>query len=82
MAGLHLKLIVHYGSFLRQAVGGRPRVAGPDVVLAHRLLKNRVAGRAYALLSDPAAERLGIDPVLAGRTGARKSFRTSARWAT
>ncbi|MBI3029231.1 MAG: DUF2652 domain-containing protein [Candidatus Rokubacteria bacterium] len=65
-AGLDLKLIVHYGSFLRQAVGGRPRVAGPDVVLAHQLLKNRIAGRAYALLTDPAADRLGIDPLLAG----------------
>jgi hypothetical protein len=64
--GLDLKLVVHYGRFVRQHVGGRSRVAGPDVILAHRLLKNSLDARAYALLTEPALERLGVDPVAAG----------------
>src|SRR3989475_1562499 len=38
--GLSLKLIVHHGSFLRQVVRGRSRVAGPDILLAHPFLQN------------------------------------------
>src|SRR5262249_28173283 len=39
---LSLKLIVHHGSYMRQVVRGRSRVAGPDIILAHRFLKNDV----------------------------------------
>src|SRR5205814_1884863 len=47
VGNLDLKIIAHHGRFLRQAVGGRGQVAGADVILAHRLLKNRLArGRA------------------------------------
>ncbi len=31
---LDLKLVVHHGRFVRQTVGGRSRVAGPDVIIA------------------------------------------------
>jgi hypothetical protein len=64
--GLSLKLIVHHGSFMRQTVRGRSRVAGPDIILAHRFLKNDVEPRTYVLFTDAAVERLGIDPVAAG----------------
>ena len=64
--GLSLKLIVHHGSFMRQTVRGRSRVAGPDIILAHRFLKNDVAPRTYVLFTDTAVERLGIDPIAAG----------------
>ena len=64
--GLSLKLIVHHGSFMRQVVRGRSRVAGPDIILAHRFLKNDVEPRTYVLFTDTAVERLGIDPVAAG----------------
>jgi len=64
--GLSLKLIVHHGSFMRQVVRGRSRVAGPDIILAHRFLKNDVEPRTYVLFTDAAVERLGIDPVAAG----------------
>lgn len=63
---LSLKMVVHHGRFVRQSVGGRPRVAGPDVILAHRLLKNEVEGQAYILLTTAALERLAVDPVVAG----------------
>jgi Protein of unknown function (DUF2652) len=64
--GLSLKLIVHHGSFMRQVVRGRSRVAGPDIILAHQFLKNDVEPRTYVLFTDTAVERLGIDPVAAG----------------
>ena len=60
---LDLKLVVHHGRFVRQTVGGRARVAGPDVILVHRLLKNPVNGSAYLLLTASALERVGVDPV-------------------
>jgi hypothetical protein len=63
---LDLKLVVHYGRFVRQTVGGRARVAGPDVILVHRLLKNPVGGSAYLLLTASALERVGVDPVASG----------------
>jgi hypothetical protein len=63
---LDLKLVVHHGRFVRQTVGGRSHVAGPDVILVHRLLKNPVGGSAYLLLTAPALERLGVDPVVNG----------------
>jgi hypothetical protein len=63
---LSLKLIVHHGSFMRQTVRGRSRVAGPDIILVHRFLKNEVEPRTYVLFTDAAVERLGIDPIAAG----------------
>src|SRR5207244_13134911 len=67
--GLSLKLIVHHGSFLRQVVRGRSRVAGPDIILAHRFLKNDVEPMTYVLFTGAAVERFGIDPVAAGMAG-------------
>jgi hypothetical protein len=63
---LRLKLIVHHGSFLRQVVRGHSRVAGPDIILAHRFLKNDVTPATYVLFTVAAAERIGLDPVAAG----------------
>ncbi len=64
--GLSLKLIVHHGSFMRQVVRGKSRLAGPDIILAHRFLKNDVEPRTYVLFTDSAVERLGIDPQATG----------------
>jgi hypothetical protein len=64
---LRLKIICHYGAFLEQTVGGRTQVAGSDVILAHRLLKNRLAGSInYALLTRAALETVGVDPAHTG----------------
>ncbi|HTO12289.1 MAG TPA: DUF2652 domain-containing protein [Candidatus Binatia bacterium] len=64
---LDLKIVAHHGRFLRHAVGGRAQVAGADVILAHRLLKNGVtASRAYVLLTGAMLEWLGLDPDQAG----------------
>jgi hypothetical protein len=51
---------------VKQQMGGREELAGRDVILVHRLLKNAVGekfgGHAYALYSDAAARSLGVDP--------------------
>jgi hypothetical protein len=66
---LDLKIVAHHGRFLRQLVGGRGQVAGSDVILAHRLLKNRLDGkRAYLLLTEAAVEWLGLDRSTASLT--------------
>jgi hypothetical protein len=64
---LGLKAIGHYGTFLQQTVGGRAQAAGRDVILAHRLLKNRVPQKAnYALFTRPALQYMEADPVQLG----------------
>jgi uncharacterized protein YndB with AHSA1/START domain len=64
---LDLKVFAHFGEFVRRETAGRANLVGPDVILAHRLLKNRVVERtglrAYALLTDPFVERCGLDLV-------------------
>ena len=64
---LDLKIVAHHGRFLRQLVGGRSQVAGADVILAHRLLKNRL-GRApaYLLMTEAALRWMGVDPAREG----------------
>ncbi len=67
VGSLRLKVVGHHGAFLEQTVGGRPQAAGPAVVLAHRLLKNRVTRQAdYALLTRPAVVYMGVDPAPLG----------------
>ena len=64
---LRLKLIAHYGAFLRQTVGGRVQAAGRDVIIAHRLLKNGVPRNAdYTLFTAPALRHMDVDPGPAG----------------
>ncbi|MCC6847087.1 MAG: DUF2652 domain-containing protein [Deltaproteobacteria bacterium] len=63
---LRLKAIGHYGAFVEYAVGGRLQVAGPAVILAHRMLKNGVTGADYALLTRPALDHMDLDPVALG----------------
>lgn len=49
---LTLKFVVHRGEFDVQQIAGQQHVIGSDVVVAHRLLKNSVPVREYALLSS------------------------------
>jgi hypothetical protein len=64
ISALDLKFIVHHGDFAVQNIGGRPELAGSDVNLVHRLLKNHVSEQtgwpAYALFSKPGLERTGL----------------------
>ena len=51
-------------------MGGREELAGRDVILVHRLLKNtiseKIGSRAYALYSNACIQTMSIDPVAQG----------------
>jgi len=61
------KIVVHFGEFvLTRVVPDRPaKPAGPAVILAHRLLKNRVREvtgvRSYAFITQACVDSLGLD---------------------
>jgi Protein of unknown function (DUF2652) len=59
---LGLKFITHYGTFVIERDEGREDLAGPDVILAHRLLKNTISNdggpQAYAFLTEACQQRL------------------------
>jgi hypothetical protein len=62
IGSLDLKFVCHYGSFVVDTDAGGVDLAGPDVILVHRLLKNTVTEstgvKAYALLTDACLQRL------------------------
>lgn len=70
MQSLDLKFVAHHGEFIKQKMAGREELAGRDVILIHRLLKNaaneKMGGRAYALYSDGCIRAMGIDPATQG----------------
>ncbi|HEY1152792.1 MAG TPA: DUF2652 domain-containing protein [Pseudolabrys sp.] len=70
MKELDLKFVCHHGEFIKQRMSGRDELAGRDVILVHRLLKNgvseRLGGHAYALYSDACTRAMGIDPAAQG----------------
>ncbi|MDR7519685.1 MAG: DUF2652 domain-containing protein [Armatimonadota bacterium] len=67
---LDLKFLAHDGTFIRQRIAGREELAGPDVILVHRLLKNSVTEtlgvRGYALFTSACVATMGIDPLSLG----------------
>ena len=56
--------MLHAGKYVLQDIAGSRELTGLDVVLAHRLLKNRVAEvvgtGAYLLVTDAAARALDV----------------------
>ncbi len=64
VGSLDLKFVLHAGSFVIQSIGGGRELAGPDVVVAHRLLKNQGAQvlgtHGYALATAAAMQRLAM----------------------
>lgn len=63
---LQLKAFLHVGEIAIKQVRQFEELAGEDVILAHRLLKNSVPAREYVLLTDDYRKLLRID--LAGAT--------------
>jgi uncharacterized protein YndB with AHSA1/START domain len=67
---LDLKFIAHHGEMIKQRMAGRDELAGRDVILVHRLLKNsageRLGNHTYALYSDGCIKSMGINPVIQG----------------
>ena len=62
--GLGIKFVLHHGDYFAQRIAGQEEVVGPDVIVAHRLLKNHardlVGERPYVLLTDAAAADLDV----------------------
>jgi uncharacterized protein DUF2652/polyketide cyclase/dehydrase/lipid transport protein len=75
---LDLKLFVHHGSFVRSRIAGRDELAGPDVIVVHRLLKGASAAAArangFALMTRPAIEALGVDASSLGLVAAEEAI--------
>lgn len=60
---LDLKFVLHAGSFVIQSIAGGQELVGPEVVMAHRLLKTEAAalvGHAYALITEDAVTRFDV----------------------
>ena len=78
MSDLDFKFVVHHGQMVKQKMGGREELAGRDVILVHRLLKNTVSekggSRAYVLYSDACIQTMDIDPVAQGLVEHREAI--------
>ena len=61
---LGIKFVVHHGGYVVQRIVGNEELAGPDVIVVHRLLKNHardlVGSAPYALLTDATLEALNV----------------------
>ncbi|MEB3032904.1 DUF2652 domain-containing protein [[Mycobacterium] nativiensis] len=64
LKNLSLKFVAHEGEVAEQKVKRRTELAGVDVILVHRMLKNRVPVPEYVLMTDPIAQHLD-EPVRA-----------------
>ncbi len=73
---LDLKFVVHHGTYVAQPIAGQEELLGPDVNLAHRLLKNHardlVGVVPYALLTEAATAALAIPT--AGMTAGQEAY--------
>jgi uncharacterized protein YndB with AHSA1/START domain len=69
---LNLKFVAHVGPVVRQQMAGLDELIGRDVIVAHRLLKNKVGettnASAYALLTDACTTAMGLEPMALGMT--------------
>ena len=78
MGSLDLKFVSHYGTYMVQRVEGVEDIAGPDVILVHRLLKNsitdRTGCRAYAFFTEACLERLPASLALTKHTETYESL--------
>lgn len=67
VSGLNLKFVLHHGEYVVQRIVGREELAGPEVIVAHRLLKNHaravIGPKPYALVTDAAAAALDVPTV-------------------
>jgi len=64
ISGLGLKIVMHCGEFLTQKVGLMTNLSGPDVIMVHRLLKNRIVKEIgisnYFLVTDACVDALDV----------------------
>jgi len=53
---LQLKIVAHFGEVTGYAVKSHRKLFGKDVIILHRLLKNSLNKKEYALITDPLIE--------------------------
>ena len=58
---LTVKAVAHLGEVARQTIRDRTSLAGTDVILVHRMLKNSVPIPEYILMTEPVYRRCGPD---------------------
>ena len=56
IGNLKLKSFVHFGDFLIKEINQFKEIAGQDVILAHRLMKNSISVSEYMLFTKPFTE--------------------------
>lgn len=78
VGALDLKIVIHYGDYTSQEIGGRQELAGPSVVTTFRLLKNSAAkgagATAYALITEAALQGLDLAPYFAASDRHRETY--------
>lgn len=85
IGSLDLKFFVHHGEFAVQKLDAHDELVGSDVIVIHRLLKNRVTEvtgfRAYTLFTDAALKKLGLGTGgLVAHEESYENFGTVAVW--
>ena len=72
ISSLGLKIIMHCGQFMKTEIGGRETLSGPDVILTHRLLKNRIREETgiddYMFVTQQCVDDLEVHAIVAGWT--------------
>ncbi|MBM3215645.1 DUF2652 domain-containing protein [Candidatus Poribacteria bacterium] len=75
---LDLKAFVHMGSYIAQRVGDHEELSGPDVILAHRLMKNTIREstgvRAYASFTSAALDAMDLPSWRQGLIAHRETY--------
>lgn len=83
---LDLKYFVHHGPYVRGRIAGRDELAGPEVILVHRLLKGAGAAaardRGFALFTGAALAQLGLDPAAIGLLAGEETIEPFGRVST
>lgn len=58
---LRLKILLHVGTVLMHRIGRFTELAGTDVILIHRLLKNSLESKQYLLMTEDARNLAGLE---------------------
>jgi len=78
IGSLGLKFVTHFGSYVIERDSGREDLAGPDVILVHRLLKNTISDgggpQAYAFFTNACLRHLPPSFDLPAHTEVYESF--------
>ena len=70
LGGLRIKAFVHCGEVAVKQVRQFEELAGEEVILVHRLMKNTLAEREYVLLSQAATDAFPLPSACAARAHA------------